>query len=78
MPYFQDKLGALYFLDDADIANGGEGLLPHDCKQISDAKAQKVVVANKPISIDVDWTEKLRAFIAANPEVAKLIGGNPV
>jgi hypothetical protein len=48
MPYFQDTSGGLHYLSDADITNGGEGLLPEGCVEITDSQA--AVLQNPPLT----------------------------
>jgi hypothetical protein len=68
VPHYKDTSGNLHFLDDAAFAH----LLPAGCVEISADKAQ--VMAPVPVAIpEPGPTDKLRAFLAANPDVAALI-----
>jgi phage major head subunit gpT-like protein len=49
MNYFKDTSGAVHALSDADIANGGELLLPPGCVAITDADAQAII--NPPLTL---------------------------
>ncbi|OQS42349.1 phage tail assembly chaperone [Chromobacterium haemolyticum] len=42
MPFYQDKSGAIHFLSDSDIDNGGEKYLPSNCTKITDAQAAAI------------------------------------
>ena len=69
MPNYKDTSGNLHFLDDAAFAY----LLPVGSEEISAAEAQ--ALAPSPVVIpEPDPVDKLRMFLAANPDVAALIG----
>lgn len=69
MPHYKDTSGNLHFLDDAAFAH----LLPPGCEEITDAEAQALAPPPVPIP-EPDPADKLRAFLAANPDVAALVG----
>lgn len=63
---------SLHFLDDS----GFEHLLPEGCVQITDEEAEAIRIANTPApeSVqEVNPVDKLKAFLAANPDVAALM-----
>lgn len=48
MHFYVDGNGRLHFLSDADLANGGESLLPDGCKEITVAEADAIIAASFP------------------------------
>lgn len=82
MPHFKDNHDKLHFLSDEDIANGGANLLPEGLVEIPDDEAaairsaeQAAAEAAAPTAPTVSPEQKLAAFLAANPDVMKLIQG---
>lgn len=72
MPYFKDKTGALHFLDDASFAH----LLPEGSVEITDVEAEAIRIASMPEPVSehvVDPVDKLRQFLAANPDVTAIL-----
>lgn len=73
MPHYKDSNNGLHFLDDAEF----EYLLPLGCVQITDEEAEAIRVANMPPppepQPEVNPVDKLKAFLAANPDVAALM-----
>jgi hypothetical protein len=49
MAYYQDPQGALHYLSDSDIANGGVSLLPAGCMPITEAQAD--AIQNPPLTL---------------------------
>lgn len=82
MNYFKAPDGTLHALSDEDILNGGLALLPDDAVQITDAEANEIRSAQQAAAEaaaaaapKVTPEQKLAAFLAANPDVMKLIQG---
>jgi hypothetical protein len=72
MPHYKDIDNKLHFLDDS----GFEHMLPEGCVQITDEEAEAIVIANTPApeqQAEVSPVDKLKAFLAANPDVAALM-----
>ena len=72
MPHYKDTNNQLHFLDDS----GFEYLLPEGCVQITDEEAEAIRIANTPAPEpvqEVNPVDKLKAFLAANPDVAALM-----
>ena len=72
MPYYKDTNNQLHFLDDTEF----EHLLPEGCVRITDQEAEAIRIANTPAPTpepEVSPVEKLKAFLAANPDVAALM-----
>lgn len=72
MPHYKDTANQLHFLDDAAF----EYMLPEGCVQITDEEAEAIRVANIPApepQPEVNPMDKLKAFLAANPDVAALM-----
>ena len=72
MPHYKAPDNSLHFLDDS----GFENLLPEGCVQISDEEAESIRVANTPAPepvVEINPVDKLKAFLAANPDVAALM-----
>lgn len=73
MPHYKDTNNGLHFLDDT----GFEYMLPEGCVQITDEEAEAIRVANMPPppepQPEVSPVDKLKAFLAANPDVAALM-----
>jgi hypothetical protein len=72
MPFYKDTNNQLHFLDDT----GFEHLLPEGCVRITDQEAETIRIANTPAptpELEVSPVDKLKAFLAANPDVAALM-----
>ena len=73
MPHYKAPDNSLHFLDDS----GFEYLLPEGCVQITDEEAEAIRIANTPPAPpappEVNPVDKLKAFLAANPDVAALM-----
>jgi len=72
MPHYKDTENNLHWLDDT----GFEHLLPEGCVQITDEEAVAISAANNPApapQTEVNPVDKLKAFLAANPDVAALM-----
>jgi hypothetical protein len=72
MPHYKDTNNQLHFLDDT----GFENMLPEGCVQITDQEAETIRVANTPAATpepEISPVDKLKAFLAANPDVAALV-----
>lgn len=76
MQYFKAPDNSLHALSNEDIANGGKSLLPIGCMEITEVEAETIRAASAPPVIEVapiDPLDKLRTFLAANPDVAALL-----
>lgn len=73
MPHYKDANNQLHFLDDT----GFEYMLPQGSVQITDQEAEAIRVANMPPppepQPEINPVDKLKAFLAANPDVAALM-----
>lgn len=47
MPYFKDQNGALHWLSEQDVSNGGKKLLPPGCVEITDEQAAPFLVISE-------------------------------
>jgi len=72
MPHYKDTNNQLHFLEDT----GFENMLPEGCVEITDEEAAAISAANNPApapQTEVSPVDKLKAFLAANPDVAALM-----
>lgn len=70
MPYYKDTENKLHFIDDAQY----EYLLPAGSVQITDAEAEQIQSAQVvEQAVVIDPVEKLKSFLAANPDVKVLL-----
>jgi hypothetical protein len=73
MPHYKDTGNQLHFLDDTAF----EYMLPEGSVQISDEEADAIRAeqqAATPAPEPVEPVTKLKDFLAANPDVAALLG----
>jgi hypothetical protein len=73
MPYYKDTGNQLHFLDDTAF----EYMLPEGSIQITDEEAGAIRAeqdAATPAPEPVEPVTKLKDFLAANPDVAALLG----
>lgn len=82
MKYFKDVQANQVYAYESDGSQDAfikDGLVPitaEEARQFSsEVEAKMLAEANKN---NVDPVEKLKAFLAANPDVQKLLGGNNV
>ncbi len=70
MPHFKAPDESLHFLDDVSFAH----LLPAGCVEIGEAEADAIREAQRPPEPPtIEPIDKLRAFLAANPDVAAIL-----
>lgn len=68
--YYKDTNNKLHWLDD----EAHEYLLPAGSVKITDAEAAQMAVQEEaPIVQVIDPVDKLKAFLASNPDVAELL-----
>ena len=77
--HFKAPDNSLHSLSEEDILKGGRALLPIGSVAISDEEAEAIRKANQPVvgpiavEPQIDPVEKLRAFLAANPDVSAIL-----
>jgi len=70
MPHYKDTENKLHWLDD----EAHEYLLPNGSVKITDAEAEQMATQEEaPIVQEIDPVDKLKAFLASNPDVAELL-----
>lgn len=73
MPYFKNAKNDVYWLDDGD----DPAVWLTECTPITDDEAKELLVAFLPTppepQPEVNPVDKLKAFLAANPDVAALM-----
>lgn len=72
MPNYKSPDNAVHFLDSVEF----EYLLPDGSIQITDEEAEAIRIANAPVAEPepvIDPVEKLRSFLASNPDVAAIL-----
>ena len=71
MPFYKAPDNSLHFIDPQYAY-----ILPPGCVEITDEEAEAIRIASMPEPVSepvVDPVEKLRAFLATNPDVAAIL-----
>lgn len=72
MPYFKAPDNSVHFMDESDIERGMSALLPVGSVAITEEEAEQLRPAPLPVTAP-DPVEKLREFLAQNPDVVSLL-----
>lgn len=70
MPHYKDTENKVHFIDDVQF----EHFLPAGSVQITEAEAQELQVEAPVVqAVQIDPVDKLKSFLASNPDVAELL-----